>query len=145
MKDKFETFIQVDEAGTAKVFNREFMDAFFKQHPNQRFELVIHKQRSKQQNKYYWSVLRLISDELGNEADDRTLHEIFKFKFLQVNTGIIDETTGEVLIHVKSTTGLSKQEFIDYLENISRYVAQSFNIVVPPPGEQLSADYEETN
>lgn len=136
-RDSFETFVTVNADGKAEIYNRQYMVDFFEKHPNQRFDLVIKKKRSKKQNNYYWSVLQLIADELGYMEPNK-LHEVFKFKFLKED--YVNEETGEVFTYIESTTNLSRKEMNEYIEKISIYVADQFHIIVPLPNEQINAD-----
>ena len=138
-RDRFDTVVYVDKDGVAKMFNSAAMTSFFARYPNQRFELSVRKGRSREQNSYYWAVLTQIQDETGTDKD--ILHEIFRFKFLQVQTGMIDEETGEESIYLKSTTELSKQEFVEYVDKIVRYAAHTLHIIIAPPGEQIEANF----
>ena len=60
---------------------------------------------------------------------------------MQVQTGMIDEETGEESIYLKSTTELSKQEFVEYVDKIVRYAAHTLHIIIAPPGEQIEANF----
>lgn len=102
-------------------------------------ELIIRKRkkhRSNQQNKYYWVLISIISDHLGYDRD--TIHEIVKYKFLKKES--VDNNTGEVYEYVCSTTKLSTVEFLEYVENIIRWSAETFSIVLPLPNEQIEIE-----
>ena len=85
--------------------------------------------RSEAQNRLYWAYLKYIEEETGNTTDD--LHSLFKGKFL--SEGIF-EVMGEKVRRVKSSTALSKGDFIEYLMKIEALT----NIPVP-----ATADYYE--
>ena len=71
--------------------------------------------RTEQQNRYYWGVyLPLIALETGERNLER-LHTLFKGKFL---TESIVEVLGQKVRIVKSTTGLSKGGFGQYIMDI---------------------------
>ncbi len=92
----------------------------------QRVELTIIKERhsrSLSQNHLYWLFLTFIGQELGYEAEE--LHSTFKAMFLT-------DHSKEFPI-VRSTTKLSTAEFSDYLDRITRKVAE-MGIVLPDPG-----------
>lgn len=89
--------------------------------------------RSLQQNKYWWACVTILSNELGYTKEE--MHEILKFKFLKREKVL--EITGEVFEYIESTTKLSKSEFADISSEMIRWAAQSFNIVLPIPNEQL--------
>ena len=133
----FETFVTINPEGKAEIYNRQYMVDFFAKHPNERFDLVIKKKRSKKQNNYYWTVLQLIADELGYMEPNK-LHEVFKYQFLK--SEYVNEETGEVFSYLESTTNLSRKEMNEYIEKISIYVADQFHIIVPEPNSQLEAE-----
>jgi hypothetical protein len=93
----------------------------------------IKKERSNNQNAYYWGVLiRILSDETGQEADD--LHEHFRDRFLTKNFIHIGGEEKEV---AKSTKKLSTNEFEEYQEKIRAFAAEELSIIIPLPNEQL--------
>ena len=85
------------------------------------------KQRSLNQNKYYWGVLiKILSDSIGYTPDE--MHEALKWHFLRVH----DERPLET---VRSTTELTTTEFEDYLESVRRWAVTDMNIDIPLPHE----------
>lgn len=95
--------------------------------------------RSLMQNAYYHKVVvgavkkRLI--ELGHPVSHEEAHEFLKGRFLY--TELYDEKTGEVIRIPRSTAGLSKMEFSDYIADIQRFAAETLDIVIGDPNEQL--------
>lgn len=88
--------------------------------------------RSEAQNRYYWGVyLPLIADETGERDLDR-LHKLFSGKFL--TTGIF-EVLGEKVRITKSTTTLSKNDFVEYIMAI-----ESETGVQAPPTQEYEVD-----
>ena len=79
--------------------------------------------RSVAQNNYYWGVyLPLISEETGDDV--LSLHEYFKRAFLGGEVGrVLDE---DIKLY-KSTTELTKGEFVEYLDQIFKKTE------IPPP------------
>ena len=76
--------------------------------------LDAHKlKRSAQQNNFYHLYKQIIANETGQPADG--LHVLFKGKFLSKG---ITEVLGEKVRVVKSTTDLTKLEFVEFLERI---------------------------
>jgi hypothetical protein len=100
----------------------------------------MRKARSLMQNAYYWGVVvMMVNDrliELGHEIDRQLTHEFLKNRFLYEL--FVDETTGELIRIPKSTTALTKTEFMSYLEDIKRFGAESLDIYIPDPNEQIS-------
>jgi hypothetical protein len=89
------------------------------------------KDRSIQQNRYYWGVcLKIISDEIGHSVEE--LHQMMKLRFLLEKEV---EIAGEKYGIAKSTTKLTTAEFETYLENIKRFAAAELGIYIPDPHE----------
>jgi len=82
------------------------------------------KHRSLPQNNYYWGVvIPLLMDHTGYEKNE--MHDAMRVKFLSI------EEKG--LMIVGSTTNLSTKEFMEYVEQITRWAAQEMGVVIPPP------------
>lgn len=69
--------------------------------------------RSDKQNRYYWAYITLIATTTGESRD--YLHIRFGEEFLSIGEKIL---YGKVVRIVKSTTRLSKGEFVEYLAQI---------------------------
>jgi len=88
------------------------------------------KNRSNNQNKYYWGVVcELISEVTGYEKDE--IHEILKQMFLAEPKFIGSQ---EVVIG-KSSADLDTVQYEDYLEKIRRWAVQELNCYIPLPNE----------
>jgi hypothetical protein len=105
-------------------------------------QIVIKKRgkRSSQQNRYYFGV---VIDEIrrellrrGTRATAEEVHEALKLKFnphREVNT-----ETGQVLLEIgQTTTDMNKQEFGEFIDRIIQWAAESLEITIPSPGEQV--------
>lgn len=106
-----------------------------------RIEITIEKvssRRSKQQNRLWWLYIKIISDEIGYNKDE--LHEIAKFKFLKKEAVI--EQTGEIMEYIGSTAKLNKSDFAELVNNLQRWAAETFNIVLPDPEDQFKMPLE---
>lgn len=93
-----------------------------------RIEQVSNK-RSDNQNRYYWAVLDIISEHTGHTSEE--LHRLFKGLFLpkkEVKLG------GETYFLAGSTTDLSTQEFMDYIDRIGAKIAP-MELALPNPDE----------
>lgn len=107
-----------------------------------RVEITIQKlksTRSLQQNRLWWLYVTIIAKEVGYSKEE--MHEILKFKFLKREK--VDEKTGEVFEYIGSTTKLNKTEFADMVTDLIRFAAETFNIILPLPGEQSEMNYGE--
>ena len=84
------------------------------------------KDRSHEQNRYYWGVIiRLLSEHLGYSDDE--MHDALKMLFLK------DES--RKIPTLRSTTELSTTEFEKYLEEIRMWAAQLLGFYIPLPNE----------
>jgi len=107
-----------------------------------RVEITIEKlksTRSTQQNRLWWLYVTIIAKEIGYDKNE--MHEILKFKFLKKEK--VDERTGEVFEYIGSTAKLNKTDFADMVSDLIRYAAETFDIVLPLPGEQSEMNYGE--
>ena len=95
--------------------------------------------RSDVQNAYYWGVvISMIVDrlrELGHDVDRDLTHEFLKGRFLY--SELTDPTTGEVMKIPRKTSELATGEFMDYLEHIKQFAAETLDLYIPDPNEQL--------
>jgi hypothetical protein len=67
------------------------------------FDVIVKaksKNRSTQQNRYYWMLVTIIANELGYSREE--MHSIIGYKFLKREK--VDEKTGEVFEYIESTT-----------------------------------------
>lgn len=104
-----------------------------------RIHLTIEKLKSKrstQQNKFYWVLVTILANEIG--YDKMEMHDLIKFKFLR--TEKVFEKTGEIFEYLKSTTELNKTDFADFIGSLQRWSAETFNVILPDPGQQLEID-----
>lgn len=85
------------------------------------------RNRTDRQNRYYWGVIvKMLSEYFGYDKDEETeLHEGLKQKFLLVK--------GKHLEYVRSTRKLTTVEFNNYIDQIIRWAAKSYSVVLPDP------------
>jgi len=95
--------------------------------------------RSDVQNAYYWGVVvAMIVErlrELGHDVDRDLTHEFLKGRFLY--SELTDQTTGEVMRIPRKTSDLATEEFIAYMEHVKQFAAETLDIYIPDPNEQL--------
>ena len=99
------------------------------------------KKRSTQQNRFYYGVIIPIVQnclkEAGHIMTNESTHDLIKLKFLK-ETLFVNETTGEVIERIKSTTELSTSQFMDLLAEINNFTFEYFGISLPSPNEDLT-------
>jgi hypothetical protein len=138
---KREAYISIED-GT--VSNKRTMRNLFLGLPDGRYEIRIESKnhRTLSQNRYYFGVVvPLVKEgliELGHEVSMEETHDFLRSKFNYLE--IVDENTGQVERIPKSTTGLTKQGFSNYIERIQQFAAEFLNIVIPEAGKQLKAE-----
>lgn len=95
-------------------------------------QLLVNKRynkRSVKQNDFYWgAIIPLIADQVG--MLDEEVHNALRWKFLSDNT--------KTLPTAKSTTELSKGEFVDYILHIQVWASEFLGIEQWPDPEAWS-------
>jgi ligand-binding sensor domain-containing protein len=98
-----------------------------------------------QQQKYYFAAHVTLLHQFLTEREWKgtkdELHEMLKHKFLR--RSVVDPKSGKVLGYVTgSTQKLSSIAMADFMENVAQWLAEQFNIVVPPPDVYHQAPQE---
>jgi hypothetical protein len=113
---KKRTFILRDDTFRKNLVT--FLDALDLEKPLQVTVEDFKPKRSLNQNALYWTWLGIVANETG-----------------PVVVTIGNDTVEEP----RSTTGLSKAEFSDYLERVQVFAAQELGIMLPWPDEHWAA------
>ena len=79
--------------------------------------------RSQKQNAYYWLILEIIGDEMGEPKE--IVHEIMREKFLR--------DMSELGPYNRSTTDLDTAEMVTYTDNVRAFAESFLNIITPDP------------
>ena len=99
------------------------------------------KKRSTQQNRFYYGIVVPIVQnclkEAGHIMTNESTHDLIKLKFLK-ETLFVNETTGEVIERIKSTTELSTSQFMDLLAEINNFTFEYFGVSLPSPNDDLT-------
>lgn len=98
------------------------------------------KKRTSQQNRYYWGVLIPVARDAFVDAGnwgvtEQEVHEFFKDRFLK-NGKEMMMPDGELIKMKPTTTTLTVGEEMEYMEEIIKFLAEYFNVVVPDPETQ---------
>ena len=130
-----------------KRFKAEVVSAF----EGRRIEVIVQRKRnyrSSPQNRYYFGVvvpiiLNAFIDlghdlQSGKKAHVEMIHEFLKERFLDNGERIAD-ANGEEIVLPPTTTKCSTVEFMEYLDRITMWAAESLHIAIPEPNEQLRA------
>lgn len=131
--------------GALRIYNRPFFDEEVRAMSREKdlavtIEVKPKKRfRSDVQNAYYWGVvIAMIVErlrELGHDVDRDLAHEFLKGRFLY--SELTDPNTGEVMKIPRKTSELATGEFMDYLEHIKQFAAETLDLYIPDPNEQL--------
>lgn len=93
------------------------------------------KQRSVNQNAYYWStVIATINKSLGYYDNDSNIHEYLKSKFLS-KVIINPINKDENITIIRSTSDLNTLEMEEYLTAVRGFASSELNIFIPLPNE----------
>jgi hypothetical protein len=94
-----------------------------------------YKERSNQQNRYYWGVLvKILSNELGYTPEE--VHEVIKYKFLLTErTFTTKEGDVRQLFVAGSTASLSTSDFEALMSRIRSWASAELSIYIPEPNE----------
>ena len=99
-------------------------------------EVVIRKrkrQRTTEQNNTMWMYFTMIAEETGYSKDE--VYGIVTKLYLTRTK--VNEATGAIYEYIIKTSSLSTVEFNEFFEDIKRFAAQEFNLVLPDPNEQI--------
>jgi hypothetical protein len=99
----------------------------------------VSAKRSLQQNAYLHLLFTIFTEslnDLGNEFTVDEVKELCKTKYALID--VMNKETGECLgQRIKGTSEMTKTELNVFIENIIRWAADYFSIVLPYPSEQL--------
>lgn len=88
------------------------------------------RQRTNQQNRWYWGVVvPALSEWSGYERDE--MHELLGRMFLAIERAL---PNGAVIASRRSTADLSTEEFSEYCERVRRFAAEN-GLYIPGPNE----------
>ena len=128
--------------GRLIIYNRADMLSYIRNIGDTDLKVTIQKRsrrRSGKQNSYYWAVVvpvvyaRLV--EYGWDVTVEETHDFLKDRFCR-REYIVPET-GEVLSVIKETKSFSTVEFNDYVDRVIRFAAETLDVQVPYPNEQV--------
>jgi len=92
--------------------------------------------RSTDQNALYWLWLTCLERETGNDKND--LHDHFREVFLPYQ---LVDVLGSQKMRLTSTSGLSKEQFSDYLNKIQVFSSSELAVILPNPEDLRFNDF----
>jgi hypothetical protein len=145
MEDTMKHSAVITPQGALRIYNRPLFEEEVRAMSRETdlavtIEVKLKKRvRSDVQNAYYWGVVvAMISQrlrELGHDVDRDLTHEFLKGRFLY--TEFTDPTSGEVMKIPRKTSELATEEFMEYVEHVKQFAAETLDIYIPDPNEQL--------
>ena len=127
-----------------EIQNKSQVKKLFAELKDGRYTLEVEKadKRSNEQNRYYFGivvpVLQNAFKDYGHQLTKEETHDFLKGKFNYLE--IVNDEIGEFITIPKTTTGLNKEQFSEYIEKIQIWAAQFLNIVIPDPGQQMEIE-----
>ena len=124
----------VDENGVFSAKDKDKFKAAFDCHRGHEVEFAPKrhkKNRSPNQNRFYWGVvIPMIAERMG-ETDPESVHGVLKNEL-----NYYMATIGDKDIRVpQSTAELNTADFEAYLERVRQWAAQFFTLNIPHPNE----------
>lgn len=136
----------IDEAGNLKITNRKQFDADLRQFATKGIRITIERKskRSNPQNSYFHGVVIPIVKahliDLGwKEAKSNEWVKTY-IKYNCLIKECINEETGESIKSIGETSGLSKSEFSDFISEVQQWCAETLDLYIPDPNEQMQID-----
>lgn len=134
------------ENGQLIIFDRARFIARLQQFEGEPIRLTLStgNKRSNAQNRYMWGVCypilaQALSEATGEYTDEELVHDFCKRKFLPIaKRSIINIKTGEIedVEVFGHTSTLSTKEFMNYIERIQQWTAETLGVVIPDPGQE---------
>lgn len=122
---------------------RKLIEDCLKQFEGKRISITIKRIKSKRslnQNNYIHLLFTIFAKELtsltGTNYSPETVKNMCKLKFALID--VVDEKTGEVIGQdLEATSKMSKSRCSEFTEDIIRWAADQFGIILPYPNEQV--------
>lgn len=95
---------------------------------------AIKKDRSNNQNRYYWGVVvNELSEHTGFTPDE--VHEILKHKFLWKVLFVKAKSGTDKVLVGKSTAQLTTAEFENFMRDVRQWASIELGVWIPEPNE----------
>ena len=94
---------------------------------------ITKNKRTIQQNRYFYAIIKIISESLGEGYTPHQVKLLIKDQFLMYED-FVNKKTGEVIRDYHSTANLSRKEFSELTEKL-RLFCESYGLVIQTPEE----------
>lgn len=142
---KYTFYTQVNNGVLQKKYSTLIKDCI-QEFEGKKVTIIIEqtrRKRSNQQNRFYWGcVIPIIKEalyNLGEKLTNEEVHDLIKFKFLKYDKPINED--GLFITKIKSTSELTKSEFMELISEIQQWSSEYFNCIIPDPNTQIEIDY----
>lgn len=85
--------------------------------------------RSLEQNRYYWRIVAIISENTGYTKDET--HALLGSKFLKDHVDIQEGSEMKRYTVVKSSSSLKSDEMAQYIEEVKQWASQELQLFIP--------------
>jgi len=101
------------------------------------------KQRSNNQNRYYWGLVvpiwqKILKEEWGDFYSQAEVHEFLKYNCNYHEK--VNEETGEIIRLSKSTKDNTTSDQEDFHTQARNLAFEMFNVTIPLPNEQIEIE-----
>lgn len=124
----------VNENGSFDAYDKEKFRAAFDCHRGKEIEFTPkrhRKNRSPNQNRFYWGVVVPMIGEAMGETDPEAVHGVLKHEH---NYYVATVRSTEIRVPL-STAELNTADFEAYLERVRRWASEFFSMNIPLPNE----------
>jgi hypothetical protein len=125
--------------------SKEMHDMIVSNFAGKEIEITVQRKRRRRglaQNNYYWGVIVPVVTaaliDAGYKVGKESTHEFLKATFNRRE--IVNETTGEILSTIGSTTDMTTVEMMEYFAEITAWAAEFLGVEIPQPGEQITIE-----
>lgn len=124
--------------GSFVAYDKEKFKAAFYCHEGKEVEFTPkrhRKDRSVNQNSYYWGIVVPMIGKAMGETDAESIHCVLKHEH---NYYVASGDHGEIRVPL-STADLNTADFEAYLERIRRWAVEFFSLYIPLPNEVMAS------
>jgi len=107
----------------------------------------IKKNRSNQQNSFYWGVVVVLvqsglKDATGEFRTAENIHYNILLKMFAPEKELINIETGECITEKISSSEMTTTQFMEYIMEIQKWASEFLNIDIPNPNEEITLNFE---
>ncbi len=124
----------VDPRGVLRLDARSVLAAYLKRLANKPVELIVRvkrRQRSRNQNAWYWAVIvPMIAEHCGYQPHE---HDALHDELVRMHLGLRPEPNPLKLRISTSDPDMSTADFAEYCEQVRIWAAADLGVVIPDP------------